>query len=107
MFLADPGVVVLDEASRRLDPATEASITAATDRLLAGRTVVVIAHRLATLDRADQILVLDHGQVAEHGDRGHAGRRSGQPLRRPAPGRHHQAGPLATAAAQADPERVR
>jgi ATP-binding cassette subfamily B protein len=69
VFLADPGLVVLDEASSRLDPATEAHITAATDRLLAGRTVVIIAHRLATLDRADQILVLDHGTVVEHGER--------------------------------------
>jgi len=69
VFLADPGLVVLDEASSRLDPDTEARITAATDRLLAGRTVVVIAHRLATLARVDRILVLDHGRVAELGDR--------------------------------------
>lgn len=69
VFLADPGLVVLDEASSRLDPLTEARITAATDRLLAGRTVVVIAHRLATLERADEILVLDHGRVVEHGSR--------------------------------------
>jgi ABC-type multidrug transport system fused ATPase/permease subunit len=60
---------VLDEASSRLDPDTEARITAATDRLLAGRTVVVIAHRLASLARVHRILVLDHGRVAELGDR--------------------------------------
>ncbi len=69
VLLADPGLVVLDEASSRLDPQTEERITAATERLLAGRTVVMIAHRLATLDRADQILVLDHGHVVELGDR--------------------------------------
>ncbi len=69
VFLAGPGLVVLDEASSRLDPATEARITAATDRLLSGRTVVVIAHRLATLERVDEILVLDHGRVLEHGSR--------------------------------------
>ncbi len=69
VLLADPGLIVLDEASSRLDPRTEAHITAATKRLLAGRTVVMIAHRLATLDRADKILVLDHGHVAEIGDR--------------------------------------
>ena len=69
MFLADPGLVVLDEASSRLDPSTEARIAAATDRLLAGRTVVIIAHRLATLDRADEVVVLDHGRIVEHGPR--------------------------------------
>lgn len=69
VLLADPGLVVLDEATSRLDPATEQRIAAATDRLLVGRTVVMIAHRLATLDRADQILVLDHGHPAELGGR--------------------------------------
>jgi ABC-type multidrug transport system fused ATPase/permease subunit len=69
VLLADPGLVLLDEASSRLDPATEARVIAATERLLAGRTVVIIAHRLATLDRADQILVMDHGRVVELGDR--------------------------------------
>jgi ABC-type multidrug transport system fused ATPase/permease subunit len=69
VLLADPGLVLLDEASSRLDPDTETRVIAATERLLAGRTVVIIAHRLATLDRADQILVLDHGRIVEHGDR--------------------------------------
>jgi ATP-binding cassette subfamily B protein len=69
VLLADPGLVLLDEASSRLDPETEARVTRATERLLAGRTVVIIAHRLATLDRADAILVLDHGRIVEHGDR--------------------------------------
>jgi ATP-binding cassette, subfamily B, bacterial len=68
-FLAEPSVVVLDEASSRLDPVTERRITRATERLLAGRTAVVIAHRLDTLDRVDQIAVLDHGRVVEHGSR--------------------------------------
>lgn len=68
-FLADPSVVVLDEASSRLDPRTEARITAVTDRLLAGRTAVVIAHRLDTLERVDHIAVLDGGRVVEHGPR--------------------------------------
>jgi ATP-binding cassette, subfamily B, bacterial len=61
--------VVLDEASSRLDPVTERRITRATERLLTGRTAVVIAHRLDTLDRVDQIAVLDHGRVAEQGPR--------------------------------------
>ena len=68
-FLTDPAVVVLDEASSRLDPATEARVTAATRALMAGRTALVIAHRLATLDDMDHIVVVDHGQVVEHGER--------------------------------------
>jgi ABC-type multidrug transport system fused ATPase/permease subunit len=68
-FLADPGVVILDEASSRLDPATERLVEAATARLLQNRTAIVIAHRLDTLRRADLILVLEHGRVAEYGPR--------------------------------------
>ena len=71
VLLADPAVVILDEASSRLDPLTEARVTAATDRLLAGRTSLIIAHRLATLDRVDHICVLDHGHLVEHGNRAH------------------------------------
>ena len=69
VFLRDPGVVILDEASSRLDPATEQRIERAVDRLLVGRTAILVAHRLATLERADDVLVLDHGRVAEHGAR--------------------------------------
>jgi ABC-type multidrug transport system fused ATPase/permease subunit len=69
-FLADPGLVVLDEASSRLDPVTEGAVTHATEALLAGRTAVVIAHRLSTLDRVDRIAVVDGGRVVEHGGRG-------------------------------------
>jgi ABC-type multidrug transport system fused ATPase/permease subunit len=68
-FLSDPGLVVLDEASSRLDPDTEAAVARATDRLVTGRTAVVIAHRLATLDRVDEIAVIDAGEVVEHGRR--------------------------------------
>ncbi len=69
IFLRDPGLVVLDEASSRLDPVTEALVDRAVERLLADRTAVIIAHRLHTLDRVDDILVLGDGQVLEHGDR--------------------------------------
>jgi ABC-type multidrug transport system fused ATPase/permease subunit len=69
VFLKDPGLVILDEASSRLDPATEALLDRALDRLLAGRTAVIIAHRLATVERADDILILDDGHVLEHGPR--------------------------------------
>ncbi|HEU5315586.1 MAG TPA: ABC transporter ATP-binding protein [Chloroflexota bacterium] len=68
-FLRDPGVVILDEASSRLDPATEALLERAVDQLLHGRTAIVIAHRLTTLDRADDVLLLEDGQVVEHGPR--------------------------------------
>lgn len=69
VFLRDPDVVILDEASSRLDPATEARLERAIDTLLHGRTAIVIAHRLATLERADDILVMAHGEIAELGDR--------------------------------------
>ncbi len=69
VFLRDPGLVILDEASSRLDPATERLIERAVDRLLKKRSAIVIAHRLATVGRADDILILDGGRVAEYGRR--------------------------------------
>ncbi|KAA3662832.1 MAG: ABC transporter ATP-binding protein [Chloroflexi bacterium] len=69
VFLADPGLVILDEASSRLDPATEQLIERALDKLLAGRTVIIIAHRLATVQRADEIMVLGNGRILEHDNR--------------------------------------
>ena len=68
-FLADPGLVILDEASSRLDPATEGLLEIAVDRLLENRTAIIIAHRLSTVERADQILILDEGRTAEFGFR--------------------------------------
>ncbi len=69
VFLREPSLVILDEASSRLDPATEQLIERAVDRLLDGRTGIIIAHRLATVERADYILVLEGGRVLEHGRR--------------------------------------
>ena len=69
VFLKDPGLVVLDEASSRLDPHTEQLLEHVITRLLEGRTGIVIAHRLATVERADIVLILDHGGVAELGRR--------------------------------------
>ena len=69
VFLKDPAVVVLDEASSRLDPATERMIDRGIQALLKDRTAVVIAHRLSTVDRVDEIMVLDGGRIQEHGDR--------------------------------------
>ncbi len=69
VFLEDSGLVVLDEASSRLDPATEHLIETAVDRLLADRTGVIVAHRLDTVTRADDIVILEDGRVAESGAR--------------------------------------
>ncbi|AZI43295.1 ABC transporter ATP-binding protein [Deinococcus psychrotolerans] len=69
VMLQDPGVILLDEPSSRLDPATEARLTAAMQRLLTSRSAVVIAHRLDTVARADDILVLGAGKVLEFGTR--------------------------------------
>jgi ABC-type multidrug transport system fused ATPase/permease subunit len=69
VFLKNPGLVILDEASSRLDPATETLMERAVDRLFAGRTGVVIAHRLKTVQRADDILILETGRVVEYGPR--------------------------------------
>jgi ATP-binding cassette subfamily B protein len=69
VFLADPGLVILDEASSRLDPATEQLIERAVSKLLTGRTGIVIAHRLGTILRANEILIMEHGRMLEHSDR--------------------------------------
>ena len=69
VFLRDPGLVILDEASSRLDPATEQRIERAVDHLLRDRTAIIIAHRLGTVQRADEIMILDGGRVAEYGER--------------------------------------
>jgi ATP-binding cassette, subfamily B, bacterial len=69
VFLRDPGIVVLDEASSRLDPATEALIEKAVDHLLDRRTAILIAHRLDTVARADDIVILEDGRIVEMGPR--------------------------------------
>lgn len=69
VFLRDPGLVILDEASSRLDPATEYLIERAIERLLHGRTAIIIAHRLTTVARADEIMVLGGGEILEHDER--------------------------------------
>jgi ABC-type multidrug transport system fused ATPase/permease subunit len=69
VFMKDPRLVILDEASSRLDPATEALLERAVGKLLEGRTAIIIAHRLATVERADDILILEDGRILEHGPR--------------------------------------
>jgi ABC-type multidrug transport system ATPase subunit len=67
LLVRDVQVVVLDEATARMDPVTEARVVAASDRLLSGRTGLVIAHRLATTGRAEHVAVLEAGRVVQRG----------------------------------------
>lgn len=69
VFLKNPGLVILDEASSRLDPATEQKLERAMDKLLHGRTAIIIAHKLDTLHRADDVLILEKGSLLEYNNR--------------------------------------
>ncbi|GAB3913557.1 hypothetical protein GCM10011575_20030 [Microlunatus endophyticus] len=69
LLVRDVRVVILDEATARMDPLTERLVIAASDRLLTGRTGVLIAHRLSTIARAPLVAVLDHGRVVQQGAR--------------------------------------
>jgi ATP-binding cassette subfamily B protein len=66
-FLADPRIFMLDEATSAVDTATELVVQDSLERLLAGRTTFIVAHRLSTIMRADQILVIDAGRIIERG----------------------------------------
>ena len=68
LLLAQPRVVILDEATAALDSTSEAAVQAALSEALEGRTAIVIAHRLSTIRTADQILVIEDGQIAERGN---------------------------------------
>jgi ABC-type multidrug transport system fused ATPase/permease subunit len=67
-LLADPRVLILDDATSAVDASTEQSIKLALDEAMAGRTTFVIAHRLSTISLADEIVVLEHGRIVAHGD---------------------------------------
>ena len=69
VFLKGSGVLILDEASSLLDRSTEQMIERAVDRLVRDRTVIVIAHHLATVRRCDEIVIMEHGRIVEHGGR--------------------------------------
>ncbi len=69
IFLKNPGLVILDEASSRLDPATEAMINSAVAAVVEDRTAFVIAHHLGTVSRADDIMIIDNGSLVEFGSR--------------------------------------
>ena len=66
-FLSDAPVLVMDEATSSLDPKAEARVAEAAERLMEGRTTLVIAHRLATVEQMDRILVFDQGRIVEDG----------------------------------------
>ena len=66
-LLADPRILVLDEATSNIDRPTEVLIERALDRLLRGRTSIIIAHRLSTVRRADEILVVERGRIVQRG----------------------------------------
>ena len=67
IFLKNPSLVILDEASSRLDPFTEQLLEQAISKLLQGRTAIIIAHKLATIERAEQIMILESGKIVEYG----------------------------------------
>ncbi|MHA1218899.1 MAG: ABC transporter ATP-binding protein, partial [Candidatus Heimdallarchaeaceae archaeon] len=69
VFIKSPNLVVLDEASSRLDPATEHLLDQAIEKLLINRTGILIAHRLATLEKVDDVLLIDKGKIIEYGKR--------------------------------------
>jgi ATP-binding cassette subfamily B protein len=69
VFLRDPSLIIMDEPSSRLDPATEAIVERGIQRLFQDRTAIVIAHRLATVQRVDEIMIMEDGRVLEHGER--------------------------------------
>jgi ATP-binding cassette, subfamily B, bacterial len=66
-FLADPAVLVLDEATGSLDPVTESQVAAGYEAVMRGRTTIIITHRLELARRADRVVVLERGRIAEHG----------------------------------------
>ncbi|WP_242494918.1 ATP-binding cassette domain-containing protein [Nocardioides zhouii] len=69
LLVRDVSVVVLDEATARMDPVTEARVVRAADRLISGRTGILVAHRLSTTERAEQVAVLESGRIVQQGPR--------------------------------------
>jgi ATP-binding cassette subfamily B multidrug efflux pump len=63
----DPAILILDEATSAIDPVTEHTVQAAMERLMKGRTVLIVAHRLSTIQKSDRILVMEHGRIVQQG----------------------------------------
>ena len=80
VWLRQPDLVVLDEATARIDPVTEQRLEAAVAQLIEGRTTFIIAHKLSTLRMVDEVVVFDHGRVVEHDQREVLARSGQQPL---------------------------
>ena len=76
-ILKNADIVILDEATASIDPENEHLIQQAISELTVGKTVIVIAHRLATIEHADQILVVDNGQIVQKGTHGQLIQRDG------------------------------
>ena len=91
-FLADPAVLILDEATSSLDVPSERLVQRALRTILADRTAVIIAHRLSTVEIADRVLVLEHGEIIEDGTARGTARPPGRALRRAASGLARLAG---------------
>jgi len=68
VLLQNPSILILDEATASIDPFTETKIVEATEKLMEGRTSIIIAHRLRTVRHVDRIIVLDHGTIVEEGN---------------------------------------
>ncbi|MEO5496627.1 ATP-binding cassette domain-containing protein, partial [Bifidobacterium adolescentis] len=68
VLLADPRILILDEATSNIDTRTEEALQAGLNHLLKGRTSFIIAHRLSTIENADEICFIDHGQIVEQGN---------------------------------------
>ena len=83
-FLADPAVLILDEATSSLDVPSERLVQQALRTVLAGRTAIIIAHRLSTVEIADRVLVMEHGRIVEDGSPADLVGSGDRPLLRPA-----------------------
>lgn len=93
IFAYNPAILIMDEATANIDSVTEKLIQSATEELTKGRTTLIVAHRLSTIEKCDQIVVLDHGQVVEKGSHNELMRSNGHYQQLQKHGLEHQATP--------------